>query len=60
MKLANKTRITYKPRPDATPESELAVLAAVYAFILDRHAKRKAAEGSGDDMKLTSGERRLA
>jgi hypothetical protein len=27
-------RITYAPRPDATPEAELAVLAAVYRFVL--------------------------
>jgi hypothetical protein len=27
-------RITYAPRPDATPEVELSVLAAVYKFVL--------------------------
>jgi hypothetical protein len=27
-------RITYAPRPDATPELELSVLAAVYKFVL--------------------------
>jgi hypothetical protein len=27
-------RITYAPRPDATPEPELSVLAAVYKFVL--------------------------
>jgi hypothetical protein len=49
----DNVRITYKPQPDATPESELAVLAAIYAFILDCHAKKKAAEASGgqDDGK---------
>jgi hypothetical protein len=41
--------ITYNPRPDVTPASELAVLASVYAHILDCSAKKKAAEGSGGD-----------
>jgi hypothetical protein len=35
------TRITYTPRSDATPESELSALAAVYRFILDCHAKKE-------------------
>ena len=30
----SSTRITYTPRPDATPEGELNALAAVYRFIL--------------------------
>ncbi len=37
-------RITYTPRSDATPETELNVLADVYRFILDCHAKKIAAE----------------
>ncbi len=37
-------RITYTSRPDATPEAELNVLANVYRFILDCHAKKIAAE----------------
>jgi hypothetical protein len=37
-------RITYTSRPDATPEAELNVLANVYRFILDCHAKKMAAE----------------
>ena len=36
--------IVYAPRPDATPKAELDALANVYRFILDRHAKQKAAE----------------
>jgi hypothetical protein len=36
--------IHYSPRPDATPEAELSVLANVYRFILDCHAKKKAVE----------------
>jgi hypothetical protein len=37
-------RITYTSHPDATPEAELNVLANVYRFILDCHAKKIAAE----------------
>jgi hypothetical protein len=37
-------RIAYVQRPDASPEAELNVLANVYRFILDCHAKKMAAE----------------
>jgi hypothetical protein len=37
-------RITYICRPGATPEAEVSVLANVYRFILDCHAKKMAAE----------------
>ena len=40
----NSPRITFTPRADATPEAELNVLANVYRFILDCHAKKMAAE----------------
>jgi hypothetical protein len=40
----NSPRIIYTSRPDATPEAELNVLANVYRFILDCHAKKIAAE----------------
>jgi hypothetical protein len=40
----NSPRFTYTSRPDATTEAELSVLAAVYRFILDCHAKKMAAE----------------
>jgi hypothetical protein len=36
--------ITYAPRSEATPEAELNVLANVYRFILDCHAKKMATE----------------
>jgi hypothetical protein len=49
MKRTNSSRITYTSLPDVTPESELQTLAAVYAFILECHAKRKADEGSDDE-----------
>ena len=41
-------RITYVPRSDATPESELDALVAVYAFILQCHESRKVADPTGD------------
>ncbi len=40
----DRPRVTYTPRSDATPETELNVLANVYRFILDSHAKKMAAE----------------
>ncbi|MDQ3864053.1 MAG: hypothetical protein M3317_11255 [Actinomycetota bacterium] len=44
----SKGRINYTPRPDATPESELDALVAVYKFILQCHGTRKAADVTGD------------
>ena len=40
----NSPRITFTPRADATAEAELNVLANLYRFILDCHAKKIAAE----------------
>ena len=40
----NSPRITYIQRPDATPEAESNVLANVYRFILDCHAKQEAVQ----------------
>jgi hypothetical protein len=40
----SSARITFIPRPDATPKAELDALAAAYRFILDCHAKKKAAK----------------
>jgi hypothetical protein len=42
-------RITYTSRPDATPEAEVNVLANVYRFIFDCHAKKEAARPGGPD-----------
>jgi len=41
--------IAYAPRPDATPEAEIATLAAVYRFVLDSRAKKEAAPESRPD-----------
>ena len=48
----NSPRITYIPRPDATPESELVVLANVYAYLIKIHDSKKGAE----DAKTQTGE----
>jgi len=40
--------LSYTPCPDATPESELAALVAVYEFILQCHESRKVADPTGD------------
>ena len=40
----NNTRISYAARPDATPESELSVLANVYAYLIKTHDSKIAAE----------------
>jgi hypothetical protein len=44
----SSARITYTPRSDATPESELDALAAIYKFVLECHARKKAADPTGD------------
>jgi hypothetical protein len=36
-------RVTYVPREDATPEGELAALAAVYALVIQAHERNKTA-----------------
>ncbi len=40
----NNPHITYVPHPDATPESELSVLASVYAYLIKNHHGIKATE----------------
>ena len=46
--------ITYTPRPDASWDSELHVLAAVYSFVLRCHEQKVAAEGAEDE-NITEG-----
>ena len=48
----DNTRLTYTPLSDATPESELDALVAVYAFVLEAHAKKKAAAPSGQEVDV--------
>jgi hypothetical protein len=44
----SKGRINYTPLSDATPESELDALVAIYKFILQCHESRKVADPTGD------------
>ena len=39
--------LRYTPRPEATPEAEAEVLAAVFSFVLERHEEKKAARADG-------------
>ena len=51
----NSARIVYEPSADATPETESAVLAAVYRINLDCRATKKAAPSSRpDDVEVGS------
>ncbi len=49
----DSTRITYRPRPDATPEGEVRALAEAYRFILQASEEKKkgARPGTLDDAK---------
>jgi hypothetical protein len=42
--LVSKPAVIYTPRPDATPEAELNVLANVYAYLIKSHHSKKAAK----------------
>jgi hypothetical protein len=46
---AGDSRVTYSPRPDATPEGELTALAAVYRFLLDRRERSDVAAADGPE-----------
>ena len=52
----NYPRLTYVPREDATPESELATLAAVYAFILERRERKQAADAAHGEVATEVGD----
>jgi hypothetical protein len=51
-------RIAYKPLADSTPEAELAALAAVYAFIIQVHERKKAAAPANEKGKEVDTEER--
>jgi hypothetical protein len=42
--MSDTPSVVYVPRPDATPESELSVLANVYAYLIKTHDSKKATE----------------
>jgi hypothetical protein len=41
----NSTRITYAPRPDATPNSSRAAIASCYVYLVERRRLRQQKEG---------------
>ena len=47
--MSDAPRITYSTRPDATPETEVSALAAIYKLCLESHAKKEAAPESRPD-----------
>jgi hypothetical protein len=51
VKRISSTSIIYTPRPDATPETEAAALAAVYKLVIDalQGQKRVTGPGGGSD-----------
>lgn len=53
-------RVFYSPREDATPEGELAALAAVYAFVIQAHEQKKAAAPATSRRKEVDPEERRA
>jgi hypothetical protein len=53
-----KPYVTYAPCPDATPEGELAALAAVYAFVIRAHEQKKAAAPANESRKEVNSEER--
>ncbi len=63
MAMLSNPRITYAPRSEATPESELSTLASIYRFILDCHAKKEAAPenrpDAGKEINERSGKSRI-
>ena len=61
--MSSALRIIYTPRPDASPESEAAALAAVYKFAIEAASKREKAtkiSADEDDAKHANSERRPA
>jgi hypothetical protein len=55
---AGDSRVIYVPRPDATPEGELAALTAVYAFVIQAHERKKAAAPANEKGKEVDTEER--
>jgi len=45
----DNTRLTYTPLSGVAPESELDAIIAVYKFVLEAHARKKAATPSGQE-----------
>ena len=55
--------LTYHPREDATPEGEIAALANIYRFVLERHDERKKSsrnESGGEGAQSFSSQERYS
>ena len=55
---AGDSRVTYSPRPDATPEGELTALAALYAFVIQAHERNIVAAPASESRKEVDTEER--
>jgi hypothetical protein len=55
---AGDSRVIYAPRPDATPEGELAALTATYAFVIQAHERNMAAAPANERRKEVDPEER--
>ena len=47
-KSSDALHVVYTPNPEVSPETEARALAAVYAFVLERHQQKEAAAEVGD------------
>jgi hypothetical protein len=56
--MGEKPKIVYRPATGASPETERAALAAVYAFVLERHNKVARTGPDGGAFSLPTLERR--
>jgi hypothetical protein len=55
---AGDSHVIYAPRPNATPEGELAALAAVYALVIQAHERNMAAAPANERRKEVDPEER--
>ena len=55
---AGDSCVIYAPRPEATPEGELAALTATYAFVIQAHERKKAAAPATRSRKEVNPEER--
>ena len=56
--MGEKPEIVYRPAPGACPEAERAALAAVYAFVLERHKRVAPGGPDGESFLRPTAERR--
>ena len=47
--MSDAPRISYSPRPDASPEGEVSALVSIYRRAIARYEEAKAAERSGGE-----------